>query len=35
MVWCVAPGERVTPQFKQEYPDLYMTEAACEAANGK
>lgn len=30
MVWCVAPGEKVTPSFKREYPDLYMAKAACD-----
>jgi hypothetical protein len=34
MVWCVAPGEKVTPEFKREYPDLYMPKAACDAAGG-
>jgi hypothetical protein len=30
MVWCVAPGEKVTAQFKREYPELYMPKAACD-----
>ena len=30
MVWCVAPGEEVTPAFKREYPDLYMPKSECE-----
>jgi hypothetical protein len=33
MVWCVAPGEVVDAQFKQEYPDLYMPKVACDAVN--
>jgi hypothetical protein len=33
MVWCVAPGEKVTAEFKREYPELYMTKAACDAVN--
>jgi hypothetical protein len=32
-VWCVAPGEKVTPAFKREYPDLYIPKVACDAAN--
>lgn len=31
LVWCVAPGERVTESFKREYPELHMSRAACEA----
>jgi hypothetical protein len=31
MVWCVAPGEVVDADFKREYPELYMSEEACEA----
>lgn len=30
-VWCVASGEKVTPEFKREYPDLYISKAACDA----
>jgi hypothetical protein len=33
MVWCVAPGEKVTDKLKREYPDLYMNKAACDAVN--
>jgi hypothetical protein len=35
MVWCVAPGEVVDAQFKREYPELYMSKAACDAAGGR
>lgn len=34
MVWCVAPGEQVTPELKRDYPELYMSKAACDAVNG-
>ena len=33
MVWCAAPGEVVDAQFKADYPDLYISKAACDAAN--
>ena len=32
-VWCVAPGEQVTPELKREYPELYMDKQACDAVN--
>lgn len=31
LVWCVAPGEKVTPAFKAEYPELQMPRIACDA----
>jgi hypothetical protein len=33
MVWCFAPGETVTAEKKQEYPELYMSKQACDAVN--
>jgi len=33
LVWCVGPGEKVTAQFKREYPDLHIPRAACDAVN--
>jgi hypothetical protein len=33
-VWCVAPGEKVTPAFKREYPELYMPKSACDKVGG-
>lgn len=32
-VWCVAPGEEVTPQLQRDYPELLMDAEACEAIN--
>lgn len=33
LVWCVAPGEAITPALKAEYPELRMSRAACDAVN--
>jgi len=33
-VWCVAPGEKVTPALKREYPELYMPKSACDKVGG-
>lgn len=30
MVWCVAPGEKVTPELKRDYPELYMPKSQCD-----
>lgn len=31
MVWCVGPGEKVTPELKRDYPELHISKAACDA----
>jgi beta-lactamase regulating signal transducer with metallopeptidase domain len=30
-VWCVAPGEKVTPELRRDYPELLMPRSACDA----
>jgi hypothetical protein len=34
LVWCVAPGEKVTQKLKREYPELRIPRKVCAAING-